>query len=61
MIQMNDVTMIYENGDVKTAVARLSAITEAFPDNDAAHYYLALCYTLPDNIFKEDGVYRIKT
>ena len=39
-----DAVQDYENGDVKTAVARLSAITEAFPDNDAAHYYLALCF-----------------
>ena len=39
-----DAVQDYDNGDVKTALARLSVITEAFPENDAAHYYTALCH-----------------
>ena len=39
-----DAVQDYDNGDTKTAMARLSVITETFPDNDAAHYYMALCH-----------------
>ncbi|MBR6211708.1 MAG: tetratricopeptide repeat protein [Bacteroidales bacterium] len=44
-----DAVQYYDNGDVKSAMARLSVITEAFPDNDAAHYYMALCHVLQDD------------
>ena len=39
-----DAVQEYDAGDIKNALARLSVITEAFPENDAAHYYTALCY-----------------
>ena len=39
-----DAVQDYDSGDLKNAMARLSVITDAFPDNDAAHYYMALCH-----------------
>ena len=39
-----DAVQDYDAGNTKTAMARLSVITEALPDNDAAHYYMALCH-----------------
>ena len=39
-----DAVQDYDAGDIKNALARLSVITEAFPENDAAHYYTALCH-----------------
>ena len=39
-----DAVQAYDSGDVDAAMARLSVITGAFPDNDAAHYYLGLCH-----------------
>lgn len=38
-----DAVQAYDSGDTRGAVTRLSAIIEAFPDDDAAHYYLGLC------------------
>ena len=38
-----DAVQEYDAGNTEAALARLSVITEAFPDNDAAHYYTALC------------------
>ena len=39
-----DAVQDYDAGDLKDAMARLSVIIDAFPDNDAAHYYMALCH-----------------
>ena len=39
-----DAVQAYDSGDTDAAMARLSVITGAFPDNDAAHYYLGLCH-----------------
>jgi len=39
-----DAVQDYDKGDVKTAMARLSVIIEAFSGNDAAHYYMGLCH-----------------
>ena len=39
-----DAVQDYDAGDTKTSMARLSVIIEAFPENDAAHYYMALCH-----------------
>ena len=41
-----DAVQDYDAGDIKAAMARLSVVTEAFPDNDAAHYYMALCHAM---------------
>ena len=38
-----DAVQDYDSGNTEAALALLSVITEAFPDNDAAHYYTALC------------------
>ena len=39
-----DAVQDYDAGDLKDAMARLSVIIDAFPENDAAHYYMALCH-----------------
>lgn len=39
-----DAVQAYDSGATKAAMDRLSAILEAFPDNDAAHYYQGLCH-----------------
>lgn len=39
-----DAVQDYDAGDTDASMARLSVIIEAFPDNDAAHYYMALCH-----------------
>ena len=39
-----DAVQDYDAGDLKNAMARLSVIIDAFPENDAAHYYMALCH-----------------
>ena len=39
-----DAVQDYDAGNLKDAMARLSVIIDAFPDNDAAHYYMALCH-----------------
>ena len=44
-----DAVQAYDEGDTKSAMARLSVITGAYPDNDAAHYYMALCHIRQNN------------
>ena len=39
-----DAVQAYDNGDTQGAMARLTVIIDAFPDNDAAHYYMGLCH-----------------
>lgn len=39
-----DAVQDYESGNYQNAVARLSAVETLAPDNDAACYYLGLCY-----------------
>ena len=44
-----DAVQAYDSGDTKSAMARLAVITGAYPDNDAAHYYMALCHIRQNN------------
>ena len=39
-----DAVQAYDSGATKAAMDRFSAILEAFPDNDAAHYYQGMCH-----------------
>ena len=38
-----DAVQAYDSGSTRDAVSRLTVILDAFPDNDAAHYYMGLC------------------
>lgn len=39
-----DAVQAYDSGATKAAMDRFSAILEAFPDNDAAHFYQGMCH-----------------